>query len=209
VKTGAKPPLALEEIEARLKDLPGVRSVDLQNFPQQITIRCDASGVRSMSAEGARVLIGAQIPKETEVLVEQNAPVVRSRRARFESVKVTSPEPGRLQAHVTLEWQGQRFDATADDESSPAGELRSCAAATIRAIEKIIGDGVIFHLIGVKEIRIFDHDLVAVLIRSRELPQNQLVGTSVNIEDRRRSTAVAVLSATNRSVSRLVDNEDF
>ena len=123
-----------------------------------------------------------------------------NRRARFESIEISHPEPGTVRAHAALSWHRERFTAEAEGEASAAGELRACAVATMRAIEQFAGGEVTFNLIGAKEVHVFDHDIVVVLIQSQELPEHRLIGTSVIVDSRNRSAALAVLSATNRAV---------
>jgi hypothetical protein len=199
---------APERLQSTLQDLPGVGSVDLSGYPDRVVVRFEGAGIREFVAESVRETIAAEVGVTPQVEVElQVPPTVRTHRARFESVEVRPTEPGRIRARVALEWQDERVVGEAEGESNPAGELRICAMATIRAVEKVAAGEVSFTLIGAKELHVFDHDLVAVLLHAPQLPASRLLGTSIIAEDRRRSAALAVLSATNRVVGSFVDPE--
>ncbi|MEX2570276.1 MAG: hypothetical protein WD737_03155 [Gemmatimonadota bacterium] len=124
-------------------------------------------------------------------------------RARFESIRVITPEPGRVSAEVVLEWNRERFTGKGEGETSVVGSLRASASAAMSALELALGGEGDFSLVGVKELHVFDHDLVAVLLLSQRLPERRLIGISVIGDDRHRAAALAVLNATNRAVGTL------
>jgi hypothetical protein len=122
------------------------------------------------------------------------------RRVRFETAEVRrGEEPGRIVATVTLSVKQNRFEADAAGEHGPAGEARASATATLRALEKANPAGVAFSLVGVKELHVFDHDLIVVLVHSSQLPDRRLLGTAMVADNRHRAAALAVLNATNRA----------
>ena len=194
-----------EQIRAKLAQMRGVENVDFSAYPDSLVVYCDSDGARMVAEESLRELVRQAAGHEPQVRVEISGPGTRSRRARFETIEVTAPQPGQVRARVVLEWQRKRFEGVSEGENSIAGELRACATATVRAVEKVAEGKVTFTLIGAKEVHVFDHDLVAVLLQSPELPDYRLIGTSIIAEDRRRSAALAALSATNRAVGNLVD----
>ncbi len=126
------------------------------------------------------------------------------RRSRFDKIDVTHPERGRVAARVTLEWDGRSWEGHAEGVMNPAAELRVCAAAALRAVEGIVDQRANFSVIGVKEVRVFDHDLVVVLVHSPELTESRFIGMAMITEDRQRAAAMAALNATNRVVGRFI-----
>lgn len=198
-------PAVTDKLRQRLPTISGVRAVDLSGYPDRIAITCDLEGVRGLTAEAVRRIVSEETGAEPEVEVDFSAAGSRAKRARFESIAVSQPQAGVIRAIATLEWQRQKVTGESEGEPSLAGELRACAIATMRAVEKVAEDKVSFTLIGAKEVHVFDHDLVAVLIQSPELPDHRMIGTSIISEDRRRSAALAVLSATNRAIGNFIE----
>lgn len=120
------------------------------------------------------------------------------RRVRYRAATLTRPRVGIAAVRVTLEWQGMSFEGMAEGEGGLPLELRVSARAALRALESLLTDRIRFELLGVKAIRIFDHDFVAVLLRSPELPDRRLIGAALSSADLPSATARAVLNATNR-----------
>ena len=88
----------------------------------------------------------------------------------------------------------------ADGASSPTGDLRVAAEATLRALEKALPDGQGFDLVGVKALRAFDATIVIVAVAPRlaDGAGHHLLGCYLATDDVNRGAAVAVLNATNR-----------
>lgn len=193
------------KLRQRLAAISGVRAVDLSGYPDRVAIKCEMEGARSLTAEAVKRIVREETGAEPEVQVDFTALGSRAKRARFESITVSQPQAGVVKAIATLEWQRQKVTGECEGEPSLAGELRACAIATMRAVEQVADRKVSFTLIGAKEVHVFDHDLVAVLIQSPELPDHRMIGTSIISEDRRRSAALAVLSATNRAVGNYIE----
>ncbi|HUE95982.1 MAG TPA: hypothetical protein VMN39_04955 [Longimicrobiaceae bacterium] len=179
--------------------------MDLDGHPDRVIVQYDAEGVRALAVEAIRELVRAETGAEPEVEIEFAAPSTRAKRVRFDSIEVSQPQPGVVKAVAKLSWQREHYVAEAEGEASAVGELRACAAATMRAVERFAGGKVSFSLIGVKEFHVFDHDLVAVLLHAAELPDYRMIGTSIITEDRNRAAALAVLSATNRAVGNFLE----
>src|SRR5438093_527255 len=82
---------------------------------------------------------------------------------------------------------------------SQAGELRCCADATVRALERVVHPKLGFELLGVKAVRAFDATVVIVSLSARqEARASRLVGAYLTEDDPPRGAALAVLNATNR-----------
>jgi hypothetical protein len=126
------------------------------------------------------------------------------RRSRFDSLTTFEPGPGRFAARVKLEWDGEMLEGVSEGDRNQFAELRICASATLRAVERIADGNATFNVIGVKELQVFDHNLVVVLILSPQLPEQRLIGTAFITKDRRTAAALAALNATNRIVGRFI-----
>src|SRR5690606_25798180 len=120
------------------------------------------------------------------------------RRVRFRDAILTRPRVGIASVRVALEWNEQVYEGVAEGEGGLPLELRVSARAALRAIESVLADRLRFELVGVKAIRIFDHDFVAVLLRCADAPERRLIGVSLSSADLPSATARAVLNATNR-----------
>lgn len=88
----------------------------------------------------------------------------------------------------------------ANGASSPTGDLRAAAEATLRALESAVPTGQHFDLVGVKAMRAFDATIVIVAVtpRSGEGAGQHLLGCYLATENVNRGAAIAVLNATNR-----------
>lgn len=186
-------------IRESLEALPGVLTVDVDEARSSGVVHTDAEGLEAL----ATAALGELVRRETgqPAQIELRLTGGGERRARFLSLQVKPTAPGSVRATTVLEWHGEHFEGNADDETSRAGEIRACVNATIQAVERFIGDKVKFTLIGAKEVHVFDHDLIAVLVHSDQHPDRRLIGTSLIVNDRQRSAALAVLNATNRVVA--------
>ncbi len=198
----------LEGIESRLTRLPGVRDIDLTRLPDSISLDVDADTHLELTRQAVRILVADDpaSPSEPDVeIVLSGATVPRSqRRSRFDSITVDYPGRDRVAARVDLDWEGKRWVGNAEGLMNAASELRVCASATLRAVEKIIEERATFGVIGVKEIPVFDHMLVVVLVQSPEV-EDRLLGLAIITEDRRRAAALATLNATNRVMGRFIE----
>jgi hypothetical protein len=121
-------------------------------------------------------------------------------RLRFEDFAFQRLPNGRCRAKVVLSWaDGRQFIGESEGIISQAGELRCCAAATVRALERVVQPALGFELLGVKAMRAFDTTVVIVSLSVRQEGRaSRLVGAYLTDEDPPRGAAVAVLNATNR-----------
>ena len=121
-------------------------------------------------------------------------------RLRFEDFAFERLANGRCRAKVVLTWaDGRQFMGEAEGVISQAGELRCCAEATVRALERIVQPKMGFELVGVKAVRAFDAVVVIVSLSARqESRSSRLVGAYLAEADPPRGAALAVLNATNR-----------
>lgn len=126
-------------------------------------------------------------------------PVV-GERLRFEDFAFQRLPNGRCRAKVVLSWSdGRQFTGESEGIISQAGELRCCAEATVRALERAVQPTLGFELLGVKSMRAFDATVVIVSLSVRqEARWSRLVGAYLTEGEAARGAAVAVLNATNR-----------
>jgi hypothetical protein len=136
------------------------------------------------------------------------APPQPARRARFVGLEISRPAPGETAAEVTLEWEGQLYVGQAEGEASAPGEMRTCGNATLRALEEVISGSARFTLLGIKATRIFDTDLVAVLLTPEDARDQGLIGASLVTDEVHRAAALAVLNATNRYLGNFLNTPD-
>lgn len=121
-------------------------------------------------------------------------------RLRFKDFEFQRLPSGRCRAKVVLTWaDGRQFTGESEGVISQAGELRCCAAATVRALERVVQPRLGFELLGVKAVRAFDAVVVIVSLSARqETRASRLVGAYLAEDDPPRGAALAVLNATNR-----------
>src|SRR5204863_444557 len=90
-------------------------------------------------------------------------------RLRFQEFAFERLANGRCRAKVVLTWaDGRQFVGEAEGVISQAGELRCCAEATVRALERIVQPKMGFELVGVKAVRAFDAVVVIVSLSARQ-----------------------------------------
>src|SRR6266566_883276 len=104
--------------------------------------------------------------------------VSETERLRFQDFAFQRLASGRCHAKVVLSWgDGRQFTGESDGVISQAGELRCCAEATVRALERVVQPKLGFELLGVKAVRAFDAVVVIVSLSARqETRASRLVG---------------------------------
>jgi hypothetical protein len=187
---------ARERLRADLEALDCVRRAVVDADPLRVYIVCDrAESPTDMLVSSVLARAGVSAG-DAEVHLAYLAPPEQRQRVRFVSARMTTPRSGRAAAEVELEWGAQSHSERAEGEASPPLELRLAATATLRALEGILRDRVRFSLLGIKSFRVFDTDVVVVLMRTDQ--GAPLVGAALASGDPHRAAALAVLNATNR-----------
>jgi hypothetical protein len=199
---------APEHLSSELESVPGVRRAFVDAAANRVYLICDAPDP-SLAVERAAeaVLERAGIAAGAVDFQLSYSAAAVDRRVRFVEMKFERPRVGVGIATTVLEWAGERFRGTMEGETGPGGELRSCAQATVRALEAILGGRVTLEVLGIKSTRIFDQDLISVILRSEQAPDRRLVGVSLVLQDAHRSAALAVLNATNRLLGNYLGSE--
>ena len=123
----------------------------------------------------------------------------RRERLRFADFSFTRSPSGQCSVEVSLEYDEKLYVGHAIGQSSPLGDFRVAAEATLRALEDFAKEAMHFELLGIKHVRAFDSNLLIVAVSLREDSQlTRLVGCYLAETDTRRGAAMAVLNATNR-----------
>lgn len=189
-----------DRIRHRLEEIPGVRRAVVNGPPYRVLLVCEAATAEQPLEAAARAVLvemGVE-PAGVPIEIGYVAPPQPNRRVRFVGVQLVRPHVGIAIATVQLEWDGVVYEGKAEGEGGSPLELRICGNATLRALETVLRRDVSFDLIGVKALRIFDHDLVAVLVHTAAAPERRLIGVSIVGESDHQATSLAVLNATNR-----------
>ena len=137
-----------------------------------------------------------QRPSDAPTVIALNP---RRERLRFADFSFTRTPSGQCSAEVSLEWDNQMYVGRSIGQSSPLGDFRVAAEASLRALEDFAKEAMHFELLGIKHVRAFDSNLLIVSVSLREDSQlTRLVGCYLAESDTRRGAAMAVLNATNR-----------
>ncbi|MBV9109830.1 MAG: hypothetical protein JO306_10525 [Gemmatimonadetes bacterium] len=199
---------ALGELRTELEEIEGVRRAVIDGPPYTVYVISDAANAPAeMLVHSVLARHGITAAEASVQVCHAHAPEPR-RRVRFVSTGMEQPRMGRVVARVELEWGGRTFAGEVEGESGHALELRAAAAATVEALEGVIGGRVKFQLVGIKPFRAFDADVVVALLRS-DLDGKSLIGAALAADDPFRAAAVAVLNATNRVLGNYLSNEDL
>lgn len=200
-----------ERLRKELEALPGIRRVLIDESPARVLLVCDPPGGYPPIEAAARALLlreGMQ-PELTDLQVSYLGSPQSRRRVRFRNLEVARPRAGQVEAVATLEWNERVYEGRAVGESGPAGDLRVCSQATLHALESVLEGVMSFQLVGVKSSRIFDDDMVAVLVYATDMPDRRLVGTSMVAQGEPcRAASLAVLNATNRTLGNYLLTSD-
>lgn len=128
-------------------------------------------------------------------------------RVKFISHEMESTPEGHRRAEVTLEIPpNHTFVGTADCSEVSPGDLRCAALATVDALHRAMGDADnSLELIGARAVRAFDaHVVIVALSVNADGRTRRLVGSFLADKDLARGAAIAVLSATNRLLGRMM-----
>lgn len=135
-------------------------------------------------------------PEQTPI--EIVTPALRGeRRVRFDRVERILEANQAVRVGVHLEWNGNRYTGEAVGERGETLELRTAAMAAVAAVENVTGERLGLRLVGVKQVRAFDAELVVVSLYGTSSRQ-RLLGAVLAGNEPLRATAQAVLSCLNR-----------
>ncbi|MEO6445842.1 MAG: hypothetical protein ABIZ91_04645 [Gemmatimonadaceae bacterium] len=132
----------------------------------------------------------------------------RRERLRFTRFEFVRTPTARCTAEVELEYQsGDAVVGRAEGVATPLGDVRLAAEATLRAIEEFSRGTLKFELIGVKQMRAFDANVVIVsvgVLSAESKGARRLLGCHLAGDDPLRGAVVATLQATNRMLGNAI-----
>ncbi len=201
-------PIEQERLIAALNELPGVHRALTDGATESVFLICSSAQAESEVLAAADGTLRQHDAAGMKVQIAYPSAPTPTRRARFIGVKVAQESAGISRATVELEWGDKSFVGTAEGEVTGVGEMRSCAQATLVALEGMIEGAARFTLIGIKASRIFDTELVAVLLRSEQAAEKQLIGSSLVAAGLHHAAGLAVLNATNRLLGNFLHVSD-
>lgn len=198
-----------QELTRALESLPAVVFLDLDVENRRIWVIQDPQVDPAVMEEDIRACCNEHGHEVGDFTVRCALPIgAHRRRVRLADVIREPQAAGRIQVTVTLEWRGETHVGEETGDKGAALELKTTAAATLRAVAKVISEELDVRLIGVKPVHAFDADLMVVsLLRGGDSPQ-RLVGTVVVHDSPVRAVALAVLNALNRLLGNFLYTTD-
>ncbi len=185
-------------LHERLRAIPGVDDV-VATADGALWLICSPDARRTAVEPAAREALASGGVAAVPIELVVRASTLQRERVRFDRIERSEQRDNQIHVSVVLEWGGQAYTGKATGERGDAIEIRTAATATIAALEQAIGDSLDLRLIGVKQVRAFDAELIVVSLNRNE-DRQKLVGIVVMGEDPRRAAALAVLNALNRSL---------
>ena len=192
---------ALQVLRAKLEAIPDVESVIVDETNGAICLVCDPSAMAQPilgAAQKAILSVGLDDTAISLNTVVRTAGVTRHR-VRFMGTERTVERENRVKISVSLEWHGKICVGEATGESGELIELRTAAVAAITALEQVVNDQLGVKVVGVKQVRAFDSELMVVSLHRAGGSPQRLVGAVPGGRDPRASAAVAVLNGLNRT----------
>lgn len=192
---------ARDELRVSLEGVEGVEHVFVAGPPWRLHLVCSGTAAERgpLDAEvGVALAHSGFEPGEVAVSVSYAERPEARRRVRFVDSELEHPRVGWAVSRVSIEWNGSIANGEAEGESNPTYDLRLSAVATVKALQSLVPPAPHFHVVGVKPLRVFDQDLVVVLVRVEGSLDQPLVGSSLVTGGAARSASLAVLNALNR-----------
>jgi hypothetical protein len=193
---------ALQVLRVKLEEIPEIETVIIDEPAATICLICDPQALESPILAAARAAftdVGFDEEIITLEIVVRTSGVQRHR-VRFVSVdRLLEPE-NRVRINIKLDWQGEVREGCAVGENGDFIELRTAAIAAVNALEGLVGEPLQVKVVGVKQVRAFDTDLMVVSLHQASNPTQRLVGAVPGGRDPRASAAIAVLNALNRTL---------
>jgi hypothetical protein len=185
-------------LRATLRAMPDVEEVWIDE--SGIWLVCATVSSAASAPDAARALLrdagveAVDAPVRAVVRPES----IERERVRFESVERIEEPDIRVRIRIELEWNGARVIGEAAGEKGEAIELRTSALAAIAALDQISGGSLGVRLVGVKQLRAFDVELMVVSLYKPGSGPQKFVGVVQVGSDPRRAAALSVLHALNR-----------
>lgn len=189
-----------EEVATRLRTIPGVREAVAEGPPWRALLVWEGEPNATRAEWAVRnELRGVSALEALSLEFAFLTPPEPRRRVWFIEVQVVQTGPTTAAVTVIVEWSGERFTGSAEGEYAGAvADLRLTVAATLNALDAAVGESLDVRGVGVKQLRIFDEDMVVVLLQTGTEGGRALVGSCLAGADVHGGAVFAVLNATNR-----------
>lgn len=201
-------PFAVQEAEhqtsrARIEALDGVLRAFVDDGGTIWVIAAQGAMAEEIRREVASVLEpGASVALQIVGAIEEPGRVL------FDRIDRERLADGSIRIRSVLRWRGKDYVGEATGESGDVLEVRTAAGATLQALDAAAGRPLGLRLVGVKQMRAFDADLVIVSILSSESPPRRLVGSVAATLGSHHAAAIAVLDACNRFLGQYLNKTD-
>jgi hypothetical protein len=129
------------------------------------------------------------------------------RRVRFVSTDRADGPLG-VTVTVSLEWRDTIHSGSATGERGAAVELKTTGQAALAAIERLCGFPIAIRVVGIKQVRAFDSDIMVASLYRTEGPPQRLLGAVIVSDNPIDSAALAVLSGLNRTLGNFLHTTD-
>lgn len=193
---------ALQVLRAKLEAIPEVESVLIDEPSGAIHLVCEPQAAAQPALRAAAAAMSSVGVTEDSVVIEtviRTSGIMRHRVRFLAADRILEPDH-RIRVRVTLEWNGDAKVGEAVGDNGEYIELRTAALAAVNAIEAVVGEPLGVKVVGVKQVRAFDSELMVVSMhRSGEAP-HRLVGAVPGGRDPRAAAAIAVLNGLNRTL---------
>lgn len=184
-------------LRAKLEAIEGIERVVVDETTSTVMLHCSPDANSTSLHKQIEKAIKASGVDASSLNVELLTDLAARRRVKFANIE-RLVDHNEVRIRVTLEWSGETTIGEAKGESGDLIELRTAAAAALHALEQMLHEDLHIKLVGVKQVKAFDAELMVVaLYRGGDSPQ-RLVGSVSAAGDPRRAAAVAVLNALNR-----------
>lgn len=180
--------------------IAGVESVWIDEAAGVVAVVCEpvagAGTIRTAIAQAIEAEgVGLDHFAVETVVRTSSVPQYRVRFARAERNPTADKN---VEIRVTLDWNGQLFTGSVQGEAGHIIELRTAALAALDALNQIVGEPIGVKILGVKQVRAFDSELIVVSLYHAGAQSQRFVGAVTTGEDPLRAAAVAVLNGLNR-----------
>lgn len=184
-------------LRAKLEALEGIERIVVDETTSSVLLHClPDSNSSALNVQIDQAIASAGL-EPGSVNIQLLTDLAARKRVKFASADRIL-EGNSVRIRIKLEWNGQSTVGEAVGENGDLIELRTAAAAALDALEHVLGENLHIKLVGVKQVKAFDAELMVVaLYRTGDQPQ-RLVGSVSAAGDPRRAAAVAVLNALNR-----------
>ncbi len=191
---------ARQVLRANLETLEEVTRVLVDEEGEVLWVMCKPGAEPDRVAASARSTLASLglDPDDVPVRIAIEAARDAGGRVRLEAVDRIPEGEAVVRIRVTLEWEGRSTSAEVAGEPGGQVELRTTALATVQALELITGQELGLRLAGVKALRAFDSEIMAVAFYRPGSPPARYVGTVIAGPDPLRAAAAAVLNGLNR-----------